>query len=145
MNLATPVLTPEFLPRLGGALAMLARDGVQEARVQLNPQELGPISVQITVDGTAAQVHLAVDSAVTRERLEQAMPNLAAALRENGLTLTGGGVFQQPRQAARDGTGDDQGNTGRGSGRESGAADAAQAVQSPPQRLRRVGALDLYA
>jgi len=138
-------LTPEFLPRLGGALAMLARDGVQEARVQLNPQELGPISVQITVDGTAAQVHLAVDSAVTRERLEQAMPNLAAALRENGLTLTGGGVFQQPRQAARDGTGDDQGNTGRGSGRESGAADAAQAVQSPPQRLRRVGALDLYA
>ncbi len=102
LNLSTPVNNPEFVPRLTGELAVLARDGVQEARINVHPVELGPISVQISLDGAAAQVHLAVDNAQTRELLEQAMPSLAAALRENGLTLTGGGVFQQARQNARE-------------------------------------------
>ena len=72
---------------------MLARDGVQEARVQVNPVELGAIAVQIKLEGSNAQVHLVVDSAMTRELLEQAMPNLAAALRENRLAGAAIDVF----------------------------------------------------
>ena len=135
---------PDFVPRLSGELAVLARDGVQEARVQVHPVELGPISVQISLDGTAAQVHLAVDSAQTRELLEQAMPALAAALRENGLTLTGGGVFQQARHQARQdapGPGDGSRNSGSG-GREIGAV-AAPATAS--RATRHAGVVDLYA
>jgi flagellar hook-length control protein FliK len=149
LNLPTPVNTAEFVPRLSGELAVLARDGVQEARINVHPVELGPISVQISLDGTAAQVHLAVDNAQTRELLEQAMPSLAAALRETGLTLTGGGVFQQARQNAQDG--------GR-EGTPAGSADARQGQgragngdadgvlpTAAPSRLRAVGALDVYA
>jgi flagellar hook-length control protein FliK len=149
LNLPTPVNTAEFVPRLSGELAVLARDGVQEARINVHPVELGPISVQIALDGTAAQVHLAVDNAQTRELLEQAMPSLAAALRETGLTLTGGGVFQQARQNAQDG--------GR-EGTPAGSADARQGQgragngdadgvlpTAAPSRLRAVGALDVYA
>ena len=148
-TLPTPVTSPEFVPRLSGELAVLARDGVQEARINVHPVELGPISVQISLDGAAAQVHLAVDNAQTRELLEQAMPSLAAALRENGLTLTGGGVFQQARQNAQDGGRDGRPDTPSGAARSPGLdgpgdADGA-AGAAPTRRLRAVGALDVYA
>jgi flagellar hook-length control protein FliK len=142
VHLRTPVHSPEFTPRLGAEVALLARDGVQEARVHVNPVHLGPISVQITLDGTAAQVHLAVDNAQTRELLEQAMPGLAAALRESGLTLTGGGVFQQARQQGREAPAGGRPSNGR-------AADAGDAVDlaasTPSRRVRLPGALDVYA
>lgn len=142
LSLRTPVNDPGFVPRLSGELAVLARNGVQEARVQLHPAELGPIAVQITLDGNAAQVRLAVDNALTRELLEQGMPSLAAALRENGLTLTGGGVFQQPRGQGRDGQPADAAPD-RSAGRDSEPEPLAAAAA--PRRLRHPGQVDVFA
>lgn len=146
LNLPTPVTAPEFVPRLSGELAVLARDGVQEARINVHPVELGPISVQIAVDGANAQVHLAVDNARTRDLLEQSMPTLAAALRDTGLTLTGGGVFQQSRQAPQDQPAPQQPASfgGRGEGRTGDERDLS-APAAPARRLRAVGAVDVFA
>lgn len=144
LSVPTPVGAPDFVPRLTGQLAVLARDGVQEARVQVNPLDLGPIAVQITLDGNAAQVRLAVDNAQTRDLLEQAMPALAAALRENGLTLTGGGVFQQAPGQGRDGQGADA-PTGRGHGSGRGGDGEAVAAVAAPRRVRHPGQVDIYA
>lgn len=144
LHLPTPVTAPDFVPRLSGALAVLARDGVQEAHVQVHPLELGPIAVQITLDGTAAQVRLAVDSPQTRDLLEQGMPSLAAALRENGLTLTGGGVFQQARGQGRDGQEADTPSS-RGA-RAGGDGDAEPVVAvTATRRLRHPGQVDVFA
>ncbi|MFO1330438.1 MAG: flagellar hook-length control protein FliK [Rubrivivax sp.] len=144
LRLLTPVDAPEFVPRLSSEIAVLARDGVQEARVQVHPVELGPIDVRISVDGSAAQVHLAVDSLHTRTLLESAMPALAGAMRDNGLTLTGGGVFEQSRQGDRQ-TGADDADGRRGSTRrDDAAADAGTAPAAPARRLRAARALDLY-
>jgi flagellar hook-length control protein FliK len=119
---------------------------VQEARINVHPAELGPISVQIALDGTAAQVHLAVDNAQTRELLEQAMPTLAAALRDTGLTLTGGGVFQQSRQSQQEQAGADPRGTDRGRLLGDDAdADLARMAAATPRRLRPLGALDVFA
>jgi flagellar hook-length control protein FliK len=144
VHVATPVTAPDFVPRLSGELALLARDGVQEARVQLNPAELGPIAVQITLEGQAAQVRLAVDHAFTRDLLEQAMPSLAAALRENGLTLTGGGVFQQPRGQGGQAQPGGNASAGGGDGTRDGGADATPAVAAV-RRVRHPGQLDVFA
>lgn len=88
----------EFAPALGAQLHVFLRDGIQHARLQLHPAELGPLTVQILLDGATAQVRLAAEHPLTRQALEQAMPTLAGTLRESGLTLTGGGVFEQPAQ-----------------------------------------------
>ena len=88
----------EFAPALGAQLHVFLRDGIQHARLQLHPAELGPLTVQIQLDGATAQVRLAAEHPLTRQALEQAMPTLAGTLRESGLTLTGGGVFEQPAQ-----------------------------------------------
>lgn len=90
--------SPDFAAQLGASIATFMRQGLQQARLELNPAEMGPLSVQIQLDGTRAQVHLLADHALTRQALEQAMPQLAGSLREAGLTLTGGGVSDHPRQ-----------------------------------------------
>ena len=132
----------EFAPALGAQLNMFLRGGVQHARLQLHPAELGPLTVQIQLDGAAAQVRLAAEHPLTRQALEQAMPTLASALRESGLTLTGGGVFEQPANPQQ----------------QEGRAPAASRTQGPPDTshndpvaaplrapLARRGVVDLVA
>jgi len=103
--IAPPVASPAFAPALGAELTLMVKEGVSEARLHLNPAEMGPITVQIVVEGQTARVEMTADNAATRQALEQAMPALAGALREDGLTLTGGGVFEQARQSRQGGDG----------------------------------------
>ncbi len=120
---------------------MLARDGVQHAQVRLNPPELGPISVQIALDGQQAQIHFGCDSAQTRSLVEASLPTLAAALRESGLTLSGGGVSQHTPGQRQDV------NPRHETRRSSAERDTASEVATAQVRTIRVatGRLDTYA
>lgn len=152
---ATPG-TPGFAPALGVQLSTLLRNGVAEARLHLHPAELGPIAVQIALEGTAAKVQLAADHNLTRQALEQALPQLAGALRDAGFTLAGGSVSGQGAQAGdftahaghsgpRNGAG---GNTA-GQDAAGGAGGAGSAGAEAPARTlagqARRGLVDLYA
>lgn len=140
--------SPEFAPQLGAQISTFVRDGVEHAQLHLNPAEMGPVTVQIQLDGQGARVHLMADQAPTRQALEQAMPQLAGSLREAGLTLTGGGVFQQPRQAGGEAG---QGKPGRGTPAgvaavgAAGAEGAASPVSGSVAAPRRRGVVDLVA
>jgi hypothetical protein len=109
-----PVDSPAFAPAMAAQVTMLARDGVQRAELRLNPVELGPVAVQIMLDGTQARIDFVADSAQTRQSIEGGLPTLASALREAGLTLAGGGVFQQPRDSRGDARGREDDGAGRG-------------------------------
>jgi flagellar hook-length control protein FliK len=124
-----------FAPELAASVSLLAADGVQQAELQLNPADMGPVAVQIVVDGAQAQVSFHAVHAETRQALEQSLPDLAAALQGQGLTLSGGGVFQQ---AARD---PDHGQGERG---DSGGRSTSRAGSAAPVR-RSVGLLDTFA
>ncbi len=121
-RIAVPLNSPEFAPALGAQISVFTRDGVQTARLQLNPAEMGPITVQIALDGSAARVDFQADVAATRDVIEASLPALAGALQDAGLTLAGGGVFQhspgqqQPQpegQASQPGRGTGQGDSTR--------------------------------
>ncbi len=132
----------EFAPQLGTQLSMFVREGIQHARLHLHPAEMGPLTVQIQLDGGAAQVHLAAEHPLTRQALEQAMPSLAGALREAGLTLTGGGVFERPRDAQPQ----PERRPGGGSGGRDGPPDALLALlPAAPATAMRRGVVDLIA
>ncbi|MFG6465564.1 flagellar hook-length control protein FliK [Roseateles sp. BYS87W] len=137
-----------FAPELGTRVSLMAVDGVQHAELQLNPAEMGPVTVQIVLDGSQAQVSFQAVQAETRAALEQSLPDLAAALQGQGLTLSGGGVFQQAQQdpGASDNrnSGAEGGRTGSASARGApgGAADTAPAASAP---RRSVGLLDTFA
>jgi flagellar hook-length control protein FliK len=137
-----PLHSAAFAPELGTRVSLMAVDGVQHAELQLNPADMGPVSVQIVVDGSQAQVSFHALQAETRQALEQSLPDLAAALQGQGLTLSGGGVFQQASRDAERGQGEaaNPGGTRHtaGGGHETAGASAAPA-------RRTVGLLDTFA
>jgi flagellar hook-length control protein FliK len=102
------VHSPAFAPAFSARIATLARDGLELARVHLNPVDMGPVSVQLSLEGQQVRVDMTADVAATRRVLEQALPTLAGALREAGFTLSGGGVHQPPTDA-RHGSSQDAG------------------------------------
>jgi flagellar hook-length control protein FliK len=136
----------DFAPQLGAQISLFVRDGVQQARLQLNPAEMGPITVQIRLDGGAAQVHMAAENALTRQALEQAMPTLASSLRDGGHTLTGGGVFEQPGQASQGGADpQDQARAGHHPGAASDSGSGRDTLTTALPAPMRRGVVDLVA
>jgi len=145
VHMPTPADAPDFSQVLGAQLSVFAKDGIQQAELHLNPAEMGSISVQIALDGDQARVDFGADSAATRQLIENGLPELAAALRDAGFTLSGGGVHSQAQQQAsreRDG-----GGSGRGSGDRSrgGVESAAAEPVRVTQRTVRAGGVDVYA
>ncbi len=140
--LPAPLYSPEFAQVLGAQVSLLARDGVQQAELRLHPAEMGPISVQIKIDGKEARVDFSAGTAATREVIERGLPELASALREQGLTLAGGGVFQHSHESRDKPDREPTGAGGRSKQRAStDGARAARTVALPAPQ----GMLDLYA
>jgi len=139
VDIPTPATAPEFRAALGVQVSVLARDGVQHAQLHLNPAEMGPISVQIALDGTQARVDFGADSAATRQLIEAGLPELAAALRDAGLTLSGGGVSQHSQS-----NGNEPQSRGHGMARR-GDGDAADVEPARVNLRLPLGAIDLYA
>jgi flagellar hook-length control protein FliK len=132
-----------FAAEVSTRITTFVSAGVQHARLELNPAEMGPVTVQIQLSGQAAQVHLAAESADTRRALEQSMPQLASTLRQAGLTLSGGGVFEQPRPPQQQ-----ERETGTSPARaRSAAIERASAASLAPVTsvARRRGVVDLVA
>jgi flagellar hook-length control protein FliK len=141
-TLPSPPGSPAFAGELAARLTTFVRDGVEQARLHLNPAEMGPVEVRIHLDGDAARVLMSADLAPTRQWLEQALPTLAATLRDAGLTLAGGGVFEQASG------GQTQGGASGDSGRSRPGDSAAQGTDTAlPATVpaRRRGVVDLVA
>jgi flagellar hook-length control protein FliK len=105
------VRRPEFAPVFSARIATLVQEGVEQARVHLNPVDMGPVALQLSVDGLQVRVDMTADVAATRQLLEQALPTLAGTLREAGFTLTGAGV-SPPAEAAHTAGQDTRGGSG---------------------------------
>ena len=130
---------PDFAAAFGLQVSVLAGHGVHKAELHLNPADMGPVSVQIVVDGTQARIDFGADVAATRQAIEAGIPELASALRDAGLTLHGGGV--SPHAGGRDERDEGDGERGRAH-----SAEEAPASTSRPRALRDVpGGVDVYA
>ena len=98
---------PEFAPALGNQITTFVREGIRQAELTLNPAEMGPVTVNIALQGQHAQVDFIAAHAATRVALEQSLPALASALHQAGFTLTGGGVSDQRPRGQRSGNQED--------------------------------------
>ena len=141
VELSTHVRSPEFREHLGAQVSVLAKEGVQAAELHLNPADMGPISVQITLDGTQARVDFGADSATTRQLIESGLPELASAMREAGLTLSGGGVSQHARGRSDQERSSDQ----RARGNDTQPVAEAGPSTAPIARRVALGGVDVFA
>jgi len=151
-TLPMPPHSAAFAPALGHQIDVWMKGGVQHAEVQLSPQDLGPIRVKIEMDGAQARVQMSADVQSTRDALQQAMPQLSEQLGQVGLSLSGGGVSDQPAfqqaQAQAQAHGQGGGGHGRpGAGRPSsaGPGDDLALASTARRPIQPRGLLDTYA
>ncbi len=102
----TPVSHPRFSENLNSQVLMLARGGLHEAKINLNPPELGPLEVRISMRHDEALVQLAAHNPGVRDTLEQALPRLRELFSDAGIRLGESAVFDQLPQ--REGRADHQ-------------------------------------
>jgi len=155
-TLATPFGSPEFSQALADKVSMWVStaktDGPMTAELHLNPAEMGPINVKISLDGQSAQVDFAAAAVETRKAIEASLPLLSSALSDVGLNMTGGDVSSQTsQQSFAQQFGQSEGGRGRSSGLrgeretdERGVEGLSMRQVSVP-RPGRQGGLDLYA
>jgi flagellar hook-length control protein FliK len=145
-NIAAPPGSPQFGPELGERLLWLVRDGLHEARLQLNPRDLGPVEVRLSVGDGTAQLSFSAQHAGTVAAVQQSLPQLRDLLAQQGLQLGQANVFHQPAgdgEAARQQHTPGSGNpSGWGSDRSDAFDDG---LPAPTARVIGRGLVDAYA
>ena len=87
---------------LGDKLVWMAGQKQQVAELHLNPPELGPLKITLTLNHDQASAQFVSEHAAVRDALETAMPRLREMLADSGITLGNTSVstdaFREPAQ-----------------------------------------------
>lgn len=134
-----------FAGDLATEVRLLVGAGLHKAELRLNPAELGPIHIQLSISSQTADISFAAAHNLTREGITQSLPMLREMLAGQGLSLgqagvsagQGGNAFQDPGREQRAPT------AAPGAGRDT-ASDALGTHAISSVRAGR-GMLDLYA
>lgn len=138
--LEVPFQQRDWDQALGQRIQWLVRENVQEARIRLNPREMGVIDIRIQVDGDRAHLQFVSAQANVREALDAALPRLREMFAEGGLSL--GDVSVGRESPGRNGSsGEQAGSEGQGSDEPDAQANESLLQQSSLDR----SLLDLYA
>ena len=81
------LLDPSWSDAFGQRIALLAQQGTQTATLQMNPSDLGPIQVRISLNEQSAKVEFNTLQQTTSDLITAAMPRLAAAMEQQGMRL----------------------------------------------------------
>jgi flagellar hook-length control protein FliK len=98
LTIHAPVGSAAFTDEVSARAAGLAQSGITQAQLQLNPADMGPVQVHITMQAGQASVWFGATHADTRAALEQSLPRLRELFAGAGMPLTDSGVFREPPQ-----------------------------------------------
>jgi flagellar hook-length control protein FliK len=114
VTITLPMSHPGWERAMGERLVWMVRNSLQEAQIQLNPRELGPIDVRLLLQQDQATVVFQAQQGATRDALEQSLPRLREMLADQGITLVRSEVQQQERQQQEAGHGQPRRSSPRG-------------------------------
>lgn len=147
LNMQPVVQSAAWNQVLSSRVVWMAREGIQQAQLKLNPANLGPVEVKLQMNNEQASVTFIAHHAATRDALEQALPRLRDSMQENGMELVNAEVtehsFEQQQQ-------DDQAeNTNQAQMHHNATVDESETTQdAQPQNIEQdelsIG-LSLYA
>lgn len=145
MTLTVPVSSPAWGDAFSDRMALAVQNRQPVAELHLNPPNLGPVEIQVSMNGDQASLSFFSPHAPVREAIQSAMPRLTEALAESGVSL--GNVFvgaqSQHERNSRDDARD-------GSRSREGRPEAVSAVTSPAVTrwsgsVTSLRAVDLFA
>jgi flagellar hook-length control protein FliK len=146
MGIPQPVGGRDWPDAVGQRLLWMVQGDQQVARLKLNPPNLGPLEVRVSVQQDLANVSFIAQNAAAREALEAALPRLREMFDQNALQLVRADVSDsgagQERRA--DGNAADRAVPWLSDGGDGDLADG-EASLAASQVSQRSGLIDLFA
>ncbi len=99
ISVAAPVASPAWGNEVGQKIVWMSQSDQHVAELHLNPPNLGPMEVKLTVNGDQATVQFVSQHHEVRAALESALPRLREMMQDNGISLgnatVDSGAYQQ--------------------------------------------------
>ncbi|MFL6676042.1 MAG: flagellar hook-length control protein FliK [Massilia sp.] len=132
--------------QVGQKIVWMVAGGEQSASLTLNPPDLGPLQVVLSVSNDQASVAFSANQLEVRQALENALPRLREMMNESGIAL-GNATVDAGSQGGRQAPGGDQPRAGGGGRLDSGSAMADNAPRSATRvtALGERGMVDTFA
>jgi flagellar hook-length control protein FliK len=96
--------TPTFATEVGAHLEWMIGTRITRAEIQLNPAELGPLNVVLSIEGDNVRAEFHSEHVEVRHALESGMHRLRESFAGQGLQLTHADVGERQSQQSDDGT-----------------------------------------
>jgi flagellar hook-length control protein FliK len=95
----------EMIDSIGATIELAARQGIAKARIELQPEELGHISIRLSQIGESLRARVTADTPAGAQALSQGRSELRQSLSSLGLSLLqlDIGSSAQPRTGEQDG------------------------------------------
>lgn len=135
LTIATPAFTPAWRDEVAQQLTQMVLVRQDRAEIRLHPADLGPVNVQIVMDGSQANLLIQAPQPATREGLELALPQLRDSLAQQGITLGETSIRDQSQGNAQ---GDDRRF-------DAPRTDGPAAIEPQPAVRAKLGLIDLFA
>lgn len=87
LTVQTPLFKPDWSEAFNSNILVLVKDQVQTARLNLNPPELGPIEIRLSVQNDHTNIHFFSQHGVVRDVIEDAFPKLRELMSSSGINL----------------------------------------------------------
>lgn len=83
-------------------VAWMSREGLHQAKLQLDPAHLGRVDILLDLEGGDARLQFSAQQPQVKEALEAVLPRLREALAEQGMNLTDASVSYSGQEASSD-------------------------------------------
>jgi flagellar hook-length control protein FliK len=140
-----PIQSPRFGEGFSQQVVVLAQHGVQQAQMTINPPDLGPIEVRITIQHDQASVQIAAASGLARDVIQDALPKLREMMDQSGVRLNDAGVFSQLPQREQSAFQSQPQRQEWLFNAPAGQRSMTEEASLAPRQARRVGLIDAYA
>ncbi|MEZ5542627.1 MAG: flagellar hook-length control protein FliK [Pseudomonadota bacterium] len=111
-RISVPVGQPGWGRAMAEQVVWFANQNIHSASLKLSPQHLGPLELQLHMDGERASIVFSSQHAAVRDALESSLPRLRDMFAEQGLNLVNVNISHQEGGSGQDQAAGTQGGVG---------------------------------
>jgi len=143
LQVSAPVSSPGFADALSQQVVWMVDKDAQVAELRINPPELGPVEVRLTVNGDQASAQFVSTHQEVREALETSIARLRESFAEAGIQLGQASVSAESFREQSGAQADSRATTQTAYGATPAQTEATASPQAPMRVLR--GLVDTFA
>ncbi|CAM2867808.1 flagellar hook-length control protein FliK [Legionella worsleiensis] len=88
LDISLPLTNAQWADKFSEHIVWMGQQGVKSATIKLNPEELGPLEINIKVIKDLASVNITSHTYHARDVVDQALPRLRELMADQGLNLS---------------------------------------------------------